>query len=163
VARIIRGDGVAFPATNRVVSASGIDIYDDLGNIIGFIASVDENLNRQIQRVRHLSSEDAGRVIEMVPMVEDISLTVAGYSLYNISKTDRGSLIHRMGSHMAALKSLQSQREPFHIVKINTHPTSGETVVDKYFDCWFTSFTRGRDIGRLVQIDRAVVQVGQKE
>lgn len=163
MAKILRGDGVSFPATNRVENSSTIDIYDDTGNIIGFITNLDETLNRPVQRVRQLSSESAGRVIEMVPFVEDVSLTVAGYSLYDKSQTNKGSLIHRMGSHMAALKSLQSQSESFHIVKQSVHPVTSDTITDTYFDCWFVNFTRNRDIGRLVTIDRASIQVGQKE
>jgi len=163
LAKILRGDGVSFPAANRVVNASTVDIYDDRGNIIGFITSIDETMNRQVQRVRVLSSEAAGRTIEMVPFTEDVSINIAGYSLYDLSETDKGSLIHRMGSHMAALKSLTSQRDSFHIVKTETHPTTGQRVIDVYYDCWLTSFNRSRDIGRLATIDRATVQVGQKE
>jgi hypothetical protein len=163
LAKILRGDGVKFPKENLVVNAATVDIYDDKGNIIGFLTSLDETLNRGIQRVRTLSSEAAGRVIEMVPMTEDVSLNVNGYSLYDKSQTEKGSLIHRMGSAMGALKSLQSQAEPFHIVKTETHPATGQKVTDSYFDCWFSNFTRSRDIGRLVTIDRATIQVGQKE
>ena len=163
MAKILRGDGVSFPTSNRVINASTVDVYDDRGNIIGFITSISETLNRAVTRIRTLSSEAAGRVLEMAPMTEDVSLSIGGYSLYDLSKTNKGSLIHRMGSHMAALKSLQSQREPFHIVKSATHPTTGQTVVDTYFDCWFANFSRSRDIGRLVTIDTASVQVGQKE
>lgn len=163
MARILRGDGVNFPSRNRVVSSSTLDIYDDEGFVIGFITNFDESLSRAMQRIRHLSSYDAGRVIEMSPGVEDISINVQGYSLYNESMAERGSLIHRLGSAMSALKSLQSQAEPFNLVRTETHPSSGEQNYDIYFDCWLSSSTKSRDIGRLVQMDRATIQVAQKE
>lgn len=163
MAKILRGDGVSFPASNRVVQSSTTDVYDDRGNIIGFTTSINETLARQVQRIRVLSSEAAGRVVEMAPGTEDVNLNVAGYSLYDLSLTNKGSLVHRMGSHLAAMKSLQSQADAFHIVKKETHPTSGQVVIDSYFDCWFTNFTRQRDIGRLATIDTATIAVGQKE
>lgn len=163
MAKILRGDGVSFPTSYRVVNSSTVDVYDDRGHIIGFITSLDETLNRPVQRVRQLSSEAAGRVLEMVPMVEDVSVNVNGYSLYDLSQTNKGSLVHRLGSHMAALKSLQSQREACHLVKTETHPTTGQQVKDEYYDCWVTNFSRSRDIGRLATMDRATLQVGQKE
>jgi hypothetical protein len=163
LAKILRGDGVSFPTSNRVVNAATVDIYDDRGNIIGFVTSVDETLSRQVQRVRVLSSEAAGRVIEMCPQTEDISVNVNGYSLYDLSQTEKGSLIHRLGSHMAAMKSLTSQADAFNLVKKETHPRTGQQVTDTYYDCWLTNFSRTRDIGRLVTLDRAAVQVGQKE
>lgn len=163
MARILRGDGVNFPSRNRIVASSTLDVYDDSGFIIGFVTNFNETQARAVTRIRHLSSRDAGRIIEMSPNTEDINLTVNGYSLYDISLTEKGSLIHRMGSAMRALKSLQSQAEPFNMVRTETHPSSGELVRDVYFDCWFTNFTRNRDIGRLVQTDNATIAVGQKE
>lgn len=163
LATLLRGDGVNFPSRNRIISASTLDVYDDNGHIIGFVTNFNETQARPVQKIRHLSSIDAGRVIEMSPQVEDISLTVTGYSLYDTSLTEKGSLIHRMGSAMKALKSLQSQAQSFNLARTETHPSSGEVVRDVYFDCWFTNFTRNRDIGRLVQTDSATIFVGQKE
>ena len=163
MAQILRGDGVNFPSKNRVISSSSLDIYDDEGFIIGFVTNFDEQMTRQMTRIRHLSSRDAGRVIEMSPGTEDISLNVNGYSLYDLSLTSKGSLIHRLGSAMRAMKSLVSQAEAFNLVRIETHPSSGEQVRDVYYDCWLSNFSRMRDIGRLVQMDRATIQVGQKE
>lgn len=163
LARVIRGDGVSFPAKNRIVNSSTLDIYDDEGYIIGFITNFDEQGNRPITRIRHLSSQDAGRVIEMSPGVEEISINVQGYSLYNINLAERGSLIHRFGSAMRTLKSLQSQGTPFNLVRKETHPATGETNKDIYFDCWMSQQSKARDIGRLVQMDRATIQVAQKE
>jgi len=163
LSRVLRGDGVSFPAKNRVISSSTLDIYDDQGFIIGFITNFNESDNRPITRIRHLSSHDAGRVIEMSPGVEDVSITVNGYSLYNVNLTEKGSLIHRLGSAMRALKSLQSQAEPFNLVRTETHPSTNEENKDVYFDCWISAFSRSRDVGRLVQMDNCTIQVGQKE
>ena len=163
MSRLLRGDGVSFPAKNRIVSSSTLDIIDDEGFIIGFITNFNESDNRPMTRVRHLSSRDAGRVIEMTPGVEDISITVNGYSLYNRSLTEKGSLIHRLGSAMKALKSLQSQSEPFNLIRTETHPATGEENKDVYFDCWISAHSKSRDIGRLVQMDNCTIQVGQKE
>ena len=163
MAQILRGDGVNFPSRNRIVSSSSLDIYDDGGFVIGFVTNFDETLNRPMTRIRHLSSRDAARIIEMCPGVEDVSLNVTGYSLYDKSVSEKGSLIHRLGSAMKALKSLQSQASSFNLVREETHPSSGEQVKDIYYDCWLSSFSRARGIDRLVQMDRATIQVGQKE
>jgi len=160
---VIRGDGVDFPKENRVTSSSTIDIYDDTGKVIGFCVGLRESMNRPVQKLRHLSAGDAGRVIEVVPMIEDIQLTVTGYSLYDRSRAEQGSLIHRMGSAMKAMKSLVSQNEPFFLIKTETHPSTGEQVIDAYYDCWITAFSRDRDINRLVVVDSCTIAVGQKE
>ena len=160
---LLRGDGVSFGAQNRVVSSTTIDIIDDEGFIIGFITDMTERWNRPVQRIRHLSAMDAGRVIEIAPQVETIGLDVNGYSLYDKSQTDRRSLIHRMGSGLKAMKSLVSQSQSFNIIKRETHPSTGETVEDIYFMCWFESFTRTRAIGSITNVDRAAIACGQKE
>jgi hypothetical protein len=163
MARILRGDGVNFPSRNRIVASSTLDVYDDCGFIIGFVTGFNETQARPVVKIRHLSSRDAARIIEVCPNVETISLSVTGYSLYDISLVEKGSLIHRLGSAMRALKSLQSQTEPFNMARTETHPSSGEIVRDIYFDCWITNFTRNRAIGTLVQTDSATIEVGQKE
>ncbi len=160
--KILRGDGVSFPRSNRVVNAATIDILDDRGFRIGFVVEIGESGTRRVEKVRELSSTTAGRVIEQAPGVEDITLSLNGYSLYDRSLTDRGSLIHRLGGAMAAAKSLTGQREPFHLVVAEVHPGSGERNVTRYFDCWLTSFSRTRNINTTIQIDRASCQVGQK-
>lgn len=161
MAKMIRGDGVNFPAANRVVNSSTLDIYDDEGFIIGFVTNFDDQYNRNVTRIRHLSSEDAGRVIEMAPGTEDVSINVQGYSLYNINIAERGSLIHRFNSALSTMKSLQSQAAGFNLVRKEVHPSTGETNKTIYYDCWFSQSSRARDIGRLVQMDRATIQVAQ--
>ena len=119
---IQRGDGVSFPRENRVINAATIDILDDEGFRIGFIQQISETLGRPVTGIRHLNSLDAGRKIEQVPGVEDITITIQGYSLYDKSITERDSLIHRLGGPMAAAKSLMGQSIPFNIVKREVHP-----------------------------------------
>lgn len=159
---IMRGDGVAFPKSNRVINSTQIDILDTKGFRIGFIVELTENGTRRVDRVRELSSATAGRVVEQQPGVEDVNLTIAGYSLYDISQTDRGSLIHRLGSAMSAARSLMGQREPFHIVRVQVHPGTGQRDVVRYMECWLTSYSETRNINTTIQIDRAAAQCSQK-
>jgi len=158
--QVTRGDGVSFSAQHRVINAARIDILDDDGYIIGFVQGVNETLSRQVQRVRHLNSLDALRVIEMVPGAEDVSITLSGYSLYDKTLTDRGSLIHRLGSPMAAAKSLMGQAVGFNLIMLEKHPATGEYVRSKWVNCWITNSTRSRSVNNVVNVDSATVQVG---
>jgi hypothetical protein len=160
---IQRGDGVSFSSENRVVSSTTYDIYDDEGYVIGYIVEVSEGQNRPVSRLRHLNSSDAGRVIGMVPSPADFTLNVNGYSLYGKSQTNQKSLIHRLGSTAAALKSIQSQIAGFNFVATETHPSTDEQNKTWYYDCWMTSFSKGRSINQVVQLDRATIAVGQME
>jgi hypothetical protein len=156
---IQRGDGVAFPRTNRVVNAATIDILDDEGFRIGYVTQVQETQSRGVTRVRGLNSLDAGRVIEQAPGVEDVNITINGYSLYDASVTDRGSLLHRMGGTLKAAKSLMGQQLPFNLVMRQVHPASGETSITRWLGCWVTNAGTTRSITSVVQVDSLQAQV----
>lgn len=158
-----RGDGVSFGAQNRVIASTTVDIIDDQGFLIGFITEIRDTLARPVMRVRHLSASDAGRVIGMIPQVENITINVSGFSLYDKSLTDKRSLVARLGSNMKALKSLVSQREPFNLIERETHPSTGEVTENLYFDCWVSNLSRARNIGTIAQADTATIEVAQKE
>lgn len=160
---IQRGDGVAFPAENRVVNAATIDIIDDDGFRIGFVVQIQETLNRNVTRIRHLNSLDAGRTIEQAPGVEDVTLTLTGYSLYDKSITDRRSLIHRLGGPMAAAKSLMGQAIGFNLVMREVHPGSGEINITRWWNLWVTQHSRTRSVQNVVQTDSVTCQVGIRD
>lgn len=160
---IQRGDGVSFPRTNRVINAAVIDILDDEGFRIGYITQAQETLQRPVTRIRHLNSLDAGRTIEQAPGVEELSLTLSGYSLYDKSITERGSLIHRLGGPMEAAKSLMGQAVPFNLVMVEVHPGSAETVTTRWINCWVTNYQRTRSIQNVVQVDSVTCQVGLRD
>lgn len=158
--QLARGDGVSFPAINRVVNAARIDILDDEGFRIGYVQQLQETLQRPVTRIRHLNSLDAGRTIEQAPGVEEASITLSGYSLYDKSLTDRGSLIHRLGGAMATAKSLLGQGTSFNLVMLETHPATGEQVKTRFLNCWITQYSRTRTINQVVQVDTCSIQVG---
>lgn len=158
-----RGDGVSFGPRNRAINGATIDVLDDNGYRIGYLSSIAWTTSRRLERLRHLSSEDAGRVIEIVPGTEDFSCTLVGYSLYDKGLTDRGSLINRLGSSVAAIKTLMGQREPFHLVVKAKHPTTGEVAIRRFFDCWLSGYGETRSIGNTTQTESASCIVGQVE
>lgn len=158
-ATTLRGDGVAFPASTRTVNSTTIDVLDNEGHRIGYVTSISYQGNRQTQIIRELNAETAGRPLETALGVETNTLNLSGFALYDKSRTHRGSLINRCGSAMAALRSLQGQREAVHIVHRETHPTTGEVTVRRYLGCYFTSHSYERNIGQVVSMDRVTMSV----
>ena len=140
--------GVRIPESHRTELSTSIDIIDHDGNNIGYIQSFSESQNRGVTPVRHLNSEDAGRILEMAPAPANITLAVNGFALYN--KQNDGSLIQRLGGSTTAksMKSLEEQGIPFNIIKRVVNPaTQDEVELKVYRDCWLTSFSSPTNIG----------------
>lgn len=156
---VTQGDRVGVPDTNLAVVSSSVDVFDTDGLNIGFMQQITRTDTRQVTRIRHLDSFDAGRIVEQVPMPEDLSLNVMGFALYNRG-SDKQSLINRIGgSGSARFKSLNSQQIPFNLLEEWTHPANpnnrGQTY---YLGCWLTNYSRPINIGTVTVAETATIQ-----
>ncbi len=140
---VTQGSSVGIPAENRAVITSTVDLFDTDGFNIGFITQITAAHARNVQRLRHLNSADAGRVIESAPSPEDINLSATGFNLYDKTAEDKQSLISRLpGRAGARFKTLNDQKDAFLLKILETHPTSGLTNQSTYLGCWMTSYNR---------------------
>lgn len=154
--------GVGQSDAAEVQIATSIDIIDDRGNAIGFIQSFNENHNRPTALVRHLSSADAGRVIEQAPSPDTVTLSVTGFSIYN--KQEDGSIVQRLGggSTQKAMKMLEEQKAGFSLLIVHRYPATNE-VVDAiiYQDCWLTSSSTPVSIAQATIAQSANISVSR--
>ncbi len=140
---VTQGSTVGIPAENKAVISSSVDVFDQDGFNIGFVSQITPAHNRAVQRIRHLNSADAGRVIESAPSPEDISIAVTGLNLYNISESQQQSLISRLpGQAGARFKTLNDQKAPFFLQVVEIHPESGLENESTYLGCWLTRYNR---------------------
>ena len=166
------GDGVGIPAGVRSTISTTYDIYDQGGLLVGWIKQLERTDARPTTLVRHLSSFDAGRIIEQVPAPETVTLRGTGFALYNkidttgkiphyslASRISQGVGLEQGGVYL--FKSLNSQRIPFNIRMVETQPSTGATAITYYIACMLTGYTKPVNIGT-VSIDETVaIQVGQ--
>ena len=153
-----RGDGVAVSDANRVIVSTSIDVLDDDGFNIGFIQTLGVTESRQVQRVRSLDSQDAGRVQELSPGPEDDSLNATGFALYS-KGTDPGAILNRIpGISARGFKSLNSNFIPFEVVEVWTQPTTGETAESTYGDNLINTYSRPIAIGT-IQVTETIAMI----
>lgn len=154
--------GVGQSESAEIQIATSIDIIDDKGNAIGFIQSFNESHNRPTTLIRHLSSADAGRVIEQAPSPDTVTLAVSGFNIYN--KQEDGSLIQRLGggSTQKAMKMLEEQKAGFSLLIVHRYPATNE-VVDAiiYQDCWITSQSTPVSVGTVTIAQSANISVSR--
>lgn len=153
-----RGDGVSLPEGNRVIVSTSVDVLDDDGFPIGFVQQLSRSDTRQIIRVRHLDSIDAGRVVELSPGPEDNSLNATGFALYSRG-LDPGAILNRIpGLGGQAFKSLNSNAIPFELIEVWTQPATGETAETTYGDNLLQTYNRPINIGA-IQISETAAMV----
>jgi hypothetical protein len=154
-----RGSGVMIPKTNKVVIVPSITIYGNDGKEIGFITDFTPDSARRVERIRHASFTDAGRVIEQVPAPEDLTLRVTGFSLY------QSSMIGRLAHGVPELEpdllfvSLNEQAYPFTLEMSHTHPDDTSQMFRLIFgECWMTAFSHPWSIRNLYIAQTATLQ-----
>lgn len=167
------GDGVGLAESNRSVISTSIDLYDQNGNLVGYATQANRTDNRTVERVRHLSSSDAGRTIEQAPGPEDVSLDVNGFALYNTPQLDgqfpHYSLAARLskGTDLPAIggeylfKSINSQRTPFNLRVEEVHPQTQARSITVYFNCMLLTYTKPMNLGAITLAETCRIQVGQ--
>ena len=173
---ITAGDGIGIPEANRVVLPSTVDVYDDAGQLIGYATKIDVKGGRSVDRIRHLSSASAGRTIEQVPGVEEVTVTLEGFALYNevdsASRFPHYSLAGRISggtgtaNHGTFLfKSLSSQKIPFTIKVEEVHPADAQGSkarnITYYRNCMLKSFGKSISTGSVTTTETAEISVGQ--
>ena len=158
-----RGVVLATPDTNIIVVPFSISIIADGAAVeIGFIDRIDYATRRTVDRKRHLCQSDAGRVVEQVPLPEDMTLTATGLGLYNSSIIGRltGQAPGRkIESAYALFHTLHSQAYPFEIEVQAVHPGDDNqkfTII--YGECWLTDFGMPINIGDSSIAETATIQ-----
>jgi len=163
------GSGVGTQSSHKTVITTSIDIFAD-GKKIGFAQDINETCDRPTTRIRHLNASDAGRVIEQAPGVEDISLSVTGFAVYNKADT----LIQQLagftntGKDGGVIKCLNDQKIPFEIKKVTKHPSEyasaedAETV-ELFGGCMITRYSRPISLGGVTISDSVDINVSYKE
>lgn len=147
---------VGIPDDNKYVVATSIDIEVD-GNIVGAIDSYSPSHSRPVTRVRELSSVAGGRIIEMAPSPEDVTVSVTGFLLYTAGKH---TLFQRLqGSAGTDFVSLQSQRIPFDVVERYIHPATNEEWKKIYKGCWLSNYSKSQNIGTALVAENATIEV----
>ena len=127
----------------NVLLATSISILDQDLFTIGFMTQVTPSNARPTTRIRHIGHKDAGRPLEQAPNVEDITLNLTGFALYN-DVDEKGSLIQRIGAWnpVLALEALNEQHIGFSLIRIDVHPRTQKIVNAKeWFDCWLQNFS----------------------
>jgi hypothetical protein len=158
-----QGYGVGNAPSNRTVISTTVGVFDDDGFEIGFIQSIDRSDSRPTQKVRHLNKADAGRIIEQQPGVEDVTVNVNGWALYQKSDSDKQSLLNRLPTGAGAFVSLNQQSIPFNIREEETHPATGAENVTLYLGCMLTSYSKPININTASIVERATVAVSYIE
>jgi len=144
----------------EVANITSYDIIDENGLCIGFITQINETDNRPATKVRHIGSADAGRVLEHVPGVDDKTLNVTGFALYNVQ--EQGSIVQRLGGNNTkrAMKMLSEQHRGFKIVERQIDPETEATLdATEHLDCWLTNYTKPRNIANATIAETATLSV----
>jgi len=166
IAPLESGDNiVGLPKDNQIISSVSYDIFlegegSGLSQAIGFITNINNAHARTNTRQRHLSSADAGRIIEITPGLENITLNVTGFNLYNKSHTQRENLAARLTGE-AGLYTLSQNREYFAILKTVKHPNPSSDIQNRttgilFRRCLLSSFNDVVDINTITQAVSAV-------
>jgi len=141
------GYGTGVDKGNRAVVSTSIDIFDNEGNKIGFCTNISRSDTRTINKIRHIDSADAGRVVELQPGPADYSLTINGFALYN-DGNKRGGLLNRIpGTASAQYAALDQQQAMFNLRVLEKHPVSGEESATYYYNCMISNYSKPTAIG----------------
>ena len=146
--------GVKTPETNRIVIPPSITIFDENGDEIGFLVDLTEDCTRRLERIRAFSFAQAGRVLQIVPSPEDLSLSGTGIALYesNVLSRIAGPVI----DPKEVFRALSHQWQPFAIEIEERHPIGAGTIPGgikgmryTYDGCMFERFGRSTRISDL--------------
>ena len=154
-----RGEGLNLPLRNRAVVTTGLDIYS-AGAKIGFCQSITLTDARAVNLVRHLDMVAAGRPIELVPQVEEITGSLTGMEIYNnifparLSGKPLTDQLNSAGEGVPSriigggYHSVQSQQDYFDIYQWFRHPRLGSfQTVFGFFDCMITQYNYTVNLG----------------
>lgn len=152
-----RGYGVGLAPSNLTVIGTSVGVFDENGFEIGFIQSISRDDNRSTTKVRHLNKADAGRIIEQQPGVEEYSLSITGWGMYQKSDTNKQSLLNRLPVGSGVFQTMNQQFIPFAIREEQTHPATGATNVTLFLGCMIVRFSEPVNIGTTAVTQSATV------
>lgn len=163
------GIGVGVPQQNRTEVSISYDIFLEqsdapgaIAEAIGFLTDINDNSARPVTPIRHLSSADAGKIIELVPGVENVTLSVTGFALYAKNSASRNSIVNRLSGDYG-LYCLNQNKYYFSIKKTVTHPNPPAgykpTTGVIFRQCLLTGWRRSRSINQATQAEQADIQV----
>jgi hypothetical protein len=170
---VSQGVKVSLSEDNRVVISTSVDIYDHMGQLVGYCTALEEIDARGMKVVRPISFTNPGRIVDMVPQVESVTLRITGFSLYNDEWSNGDiphySLLNRLAgfNKLNPFRSLVEQRIPFDLKYTEEHPGAGMGMVFErgwrgikyYKNCYLTNTTISRSIGNVTVSETASVQV----
>ncbi len=140
----------------NVALVTKYDLIDEYGKGIGYITGITPNDNRPTTLIRHISSADAGRVLEQAPSPSTITLSITGFALYDFADQAQGSVIQRLATNFGlttvggAIATLEEQKIGFKIRERQVNPVTNQaTIYREYQDCWLTSYSAPKQIGTM--------------
>lgn len=125
------------------LSVLSIDVLDQNGNKIGAINQIAPSFSRPNTRVRDLDADAAGDVKDLVPGVENITISVNGFALRSTFDKKRGLLnrIPQASAGSAAFKSLKDNQIPFDIKEKQTNPRTGAIYTRVFKNCLLNNYS----------------------
>lgn len=135
---------------DKVYPTTQITVFGENGDEIGWVQDINESQERGVEPVRHLNSDDAGRIVQGVPRPANYTLSVTGFAIYMPNTDTEGTTIARLIEKAAnnpskLMKSLEEQKYPFAIRKSIVNP-NGENSETYYHGCWITRFNNPTSI-----------------
>ena len=134
------------------LSVLSIDVLDKKGMKIGAINQISPTFNRPNTRVRDLDSDARGDVKDLVPGVENITISVNGFALRS-NTTARHTILNRVaegtqstditGQPLLASQflSLKDNNTPFDIAIKQTNQKTGDQYTLIFVNCLLNNFS----------------------
>jgi hypothetical protein len=162
---VTRGDKVKIPTDNRGIISTSVDLYDEEGNAMGFVQQFTRNDSRTVNRIRHLDSSDAGRIVELMPSPEEVNATLNGMAVYGASPQNRSAMLNRIAaSRGGPFKSLNSNYIPFALLEEWVHPTNiNERNHTYYLACLLSAYSHPVNIGAVQIAETATIAISYVE
>jgi len=159
------GAGLGIPRGNKAVVTTGLDLWSGaFGSYrkIGFCQSINLTDARGVNVIRHIDKEAAGRIVETVPQVENLTGSITSVEIYNnvfparimgaqlpakINTGNEPANTLSLGGAVLFM-SLQSQRIPIDMFEWYVHPGDRtKQIVWAYLDVMMTNYTKTVNLG----------------
>ena len=155
----------------RAATSLGIDIIDSNSRVIGAIQSFSPSYNRNVTALRELNTASeggqlidvAGEIVELIPGVENITLSVNGFLLNGTPDVDK-TLFNRVNEDFKTgdgiLTTLVDQQTAFSIKVRYQIPGYAQPKSFIYEDCFFETYNQTINInGDIIIGESATIRV----
>jgi len=124
---------------------------------IGTIRSFSPSQDKTIERIREIATTSGQRVIELVPGVTDISISVERFTLY---KNDFMNAVGgKINSASDAFQSLEEWVDPFDVEEVMTDPVTASERNITYKGCLISTLGKTIEVGTTYVAETATIQV----